>query len=1023
MSFLDLDFLKTDLEKIDEVSYSGDLAQAPSSAYIQIPEGLNPDFDRQKQIDPNVSWTDGFMMHHLSWVKAPIVFAAKQLVNKEDGYSPFDDELVTSRGKDFMVQYADELVDSPNRNWTKGMLLQIDKNEKIKQGLPTWKLITSQLASGIFDPLAMIPFVGIAGKGNNVAKITSAVMQNAALSGAQEFTNQYVDPTQTTEETIQNTAFATILGGAIIGGLGIRAGMDADLFNNVSDHITGSKLSEGIDPTVINNSMAESVGAAANPMLKEAEKNTELLFTNSISDTIHKVTSLYSVEAKLARSENAAVRELNNILTSHGFIQKGDLKLSGRADSIQSLYETRIHNDSQSIVNTLNDSFAKAKMVDKNLNRQDFLREVEAYGRGVHPMFFDNSPSTAVVDSANAIKKMFNDFVPTVKNSGKVPEDWVPDTNYWHTAYDFDQLSNNYTETLTDIKTQLNKQAQNVIEDNPELASDLTENLDITAQTIYENMLLRASGKTYTPKFTTSALKKVTLNFDNEFKFKYSSKDTFGTIRGYIEDMSREDALFNSLGKGDFFLNASERVKAGAERQIADLNKKPMVPAERDVAVKKILDAAKSDQEDIKKLLEIHTRQFGKDTPKFLKDMAAISTGTNFLLRMGMNALAQVSDFARLVGLSPKGRALTTDLQEFTNGIGDIIKLSPTEGLRLGIISDRLTGFGGALDRASTRFDDIDIGSVTKTQAAVNVATNAYSKAVLISHMNDFTRKYASECIISNMLDTAAKISKGKLSPTNIQSIQFSKMGFNADDAAVMLEQFNKHKTVVKDSLGRKVVYTNFDDWDALPKAQFMSRVKRAVDLAIMTPTVGSKPFFLSTAQGRIIGQFLSFTFASGSKLLATDAQQAYGFGLTQSNIVARRMVADMALGALSGYLKDFVSGRDLEFSSEKTLNYALERSGVLAMAMFPSQLMDRFGYGIASALGVRKSSRSGGYDTSRAILSLGGPTATLLADTTSVIKRLSDGTATDSDMRAAFRLLPGNNAIYFNWLIANYGK
>jgi hypothetical protein len=995
-----LDLLKSDSQIIMEQGAEGTLQQ--QSAASMVADFTPPEETAVNNSDVGI--LDVASMHFQSTIRAGMIWGARQLVKEDQNYNVWNDPALSNRDKSFLLDHFDDLADSPNANWTVGLLATIDKNEYIKKNASGSSLILGEMLSAVTDITNLLPVAGLAGNLKTLGGTAKAVGEIAAVNTWQEVMNGRIDPTQTAGDTAINAAMGTAFAGGLIGALGI-----ARATPEIKQSIDRLFNSNTIDDLKIEQVQQGSAGAMQN--IKFDTSDNDLVSTNFISDSITRATSIYSKESELALSESPTVRELGRRLTASGFIEKRHLEGRVGGDSIQAQYEVKTSNANFSLQKALKKSYELNKREGGKLSQNDFFIKARNYILGI-----DDGMSPGVKEAADAFKKNFKDAESIVKRSGKVPEGWAPKQGYFHVQYDFDKLSKNQYSLLNDIKLQL--------ANNPSAKAAGIDDLELesSAREIMENMILRADGRDYKPSFNISPLKKVVLDFDNGFKTKYMTDDVIGSVFRYNDDIFRQEAMLDTFGANNPFSEADRMITEDYTKMRNNL----LNSSTDEASLNKKLDDLKikeeSDRQTVKTLLELHTRTFQKDTPRWLRNFASLGTGINYLTRMGQSAISQITDVARLIGQSRHGRALSDDLGNMIDGLHSSFRLAPEEGARLGIIADRLTDVGAAGQRTMQLFDSTGSSKIpTSIESTMSTAGAVFSKLSGIDAINNLSRAYAAEIKMSSILNSSAKLVNGTLEKGSKEAIDLARMGVDKMLAKNILEQLKIHGITKEGTFG-KVTYSNFNEWDSVVKSKFMTKLRAEVDKTIIMPTIGSRPFFMSTAQGRILLQFSSFTFASGTKLLATDAQQAYGLGATNSKLVAARIISDMALGAIGRYIKDYLRDGKIDLSPERTITYALENSAVMATLMYPNQIAENFGMGAQSLLGLKKYSKFADSPQKGLIRTL-GPTASYLADTVGVLQRFSDGAASDSDMRALFRILPGNNLIYLNWAVANYGK
>lgn len=133
----------------------------------------------------------------------------------EAGFSPFDGNYL-----DGYDAYVEDFIGISNRVEADRLKQRIDRNlerrANVDANLGFWSLALSE----VINPTNLIPLPGVMGAGF-LKGVLRAGTGFAGVLTAEEMLRQGVDPTATTEESIDNVLYGTLFGGLLGGGIGM----------------------------------------------------------------------------------------------------------------------------------------------------------------------------------------------------------------------------------------------------------------------------------------------------------------------------------------------------------------------------------------------------------------------------------------------------------------------------------------------------------------------------------------------------------------------------------------------------------------------------------------------------------------------------------------------------------------------------------------------------------------------------------------------------------------------------------
>lgn len=1020
-------FFQTDQDIAIDDSFKGEVGGLNPFAFNQTIQSTSALTKVEEGEDRSV-WNDIYDAASLE-ANRTITGAAAGIIRvttQDPTYNAFKDDALIAEGPEFIAKYSNDFSNAPNANYTKGMIGIIKENERIREGLEGGGAgaMLGYMAGGLLDITSLIPVIGITSSstGNVLKNLGWGAAQTAGAVGVGEVAQQSIDPTKTTAESVQDVLAGAVVGGILFGGAAalskpakIQAG---NMAKNLVKSQPAPKAVEEFSQMV---EAATKGGVGDSPLLVQdlagiSKEDLGVARTNWVFDKIQRGSSVFLPEQRLLNSESKTVRAISHRLMPHNTVTAGNFKGIARKETIINNVEVSYHNKMTNFDNSSKAAYTEHKKAGGTLSLTDFHKEArKAIITG------QKSGEAGVSSMVDTMRQYWREFVPTIKQSKKVPEDWAPKDNYFHYEWDFKKLMANQSEVIDDIVEQLSRQRV------AEGAADMTTSAEAKvmrteAKQILEDMILRAQGRYSKPAFQASGLQKRVLNFETDFALKYLSDDVYGSMSRYTREILNEHELRKVFGtEGNVYDNAQKFVMDDYAKMREDIDASDISKAEKNKRMAELAEAEKSDLEDVVNMIDMTTGRHVLKDSRLARSAAAIAKGISHMRLMGGQALAQIPDLARMIGFDLfKGKFG----QEMTDVIGESVnkfKLGKdmSSARRLGIIAEELSATGSMMSRANAVADLADAPYATTAERAVNYAGRVFSKINLADFWNNGVRTWAAEEVAEKIIRGSKKLVDGKLKDSDLLSIDLAKYGVDKKFAKQILDEFTKHKQI-EEYWNGKVVFSNYENWSPEIQLKFASILKREVDNVIVQPTVGTRSAFISSAVGGVIFQFKGFMMASLAKATLPQIQRVSGMGPEAAALVGAAITGDVFLGAFTGTLRDAVYGRDVDLSPERLTLYGFDRSNFFSTFSYMSGVMDKFGMGVGTALGEGNKSK---FRQAKILETLLGPTAGLVSDTANVALRFRDGTITNSDLEQAVRLIPFQNLMYWGAFVNNINE
>lgn len=401
----------------------------------------------------------------------------------------------------------------------------------------------------------------------------------------------------------------------------------------------------------------------------------------------------------------------------------------------------------------------------------------------------------------------------------------------------------------------------------------------------------------------------------------------------------------------------------------------------------------KRQSEDINDLTLLRDRVLGQvgprgDMSRNVVRAAQLLRSFNYLRMLGGQTLSALPDLGRLVTryglLNTVGRTSQL-LSGFSKGLmkADAQKMATALDVVLHTRQTTLEGIGNELS-----------GSDKLSRFARN-QTNFFTKVSGIASWDAMMRTLSSQ-LEQDALHTL-------ITKDNVSMLERSKLaahGIGDTEVGAIREQWLKHGT---NEMGLNRARTEL--WDNQDAARNVEQaVQRAGSSNAFFVGKGDLPGFANSQLGKMIVQFKAFAISSVNRLAIPLAQ-----GLAHGDVHAANGLASMlALGALTYYTKEVAAGRKPDLSPDNLIPEMVQKSGILT---YLPDLYDP----AAGALHLPRFSK---FQDLNPIETLGGASFGTAANLMDVIRRVSKGNISQSDLHKLRQLVPYNNIFYFNRLI-----
>lgn len=206
----------------------------------------------------------------------------------------------------------------------------------------------------------------------------------------------------------------------------------------------------------------------------------------------------------------------------------------------------------------------------------------------------------------------------------------------------------------------------------------------------------------------------------------------------------------------------------------------------------------------------------------------------------------------------------------------------------------------------------------TKAERAIKYASDRFFLLNMQAQETQVAKQMAGRVAMADFLRAVKAEAEG--TATQRQIVNLRESNVDASMAKRIWEQFNSPEggaTIDGTMLPNTANWT-----DERAKMHAIAAIARDVERAVVTPGQ-EKPLWISTNAGGLIGQFKTFSIASGNKLLISNLQRREFESL-------QGLVASVGLGVLSYRLSTLIRGDKWPERPQDVIKEGISRSGIL---------------------------------------------------------------------------------------------
>lgn len=835
--------------------------------------------------------------------------------------------------------------DQQLEQWQQNMQLHAHNQAILESGGTTAKI--ASLASGIIDPINLIPFVGIEAKGALFADAVKGFASGGAYGAAYSSLNEAginvsAKPLQSYEEHVTNVAATALTTGILGGAIGLVAGsIQKTMTGQLKSILDVGRVPEVKTPDELPKYL--DGGTAGAKYNVESKAGIAYLGSQEQAGKIISAVQLPTDYMKsptvlAARSSSNKVRSIgdqlfeNNIIRDYQTPEEGiqakpeavDRRITSKIDSVT----PRFNKDVSDHYNTYLSRASKDKSESKILNFDEFKEQAQ-YTIMVDP----DHPIPEVKAAADAWTKHLGTANKWLKDVGEFPEDvHISDPAYMTRVMDLDKIMADRKGAYRTFKEAL-KRNSNL--DDAEAAEK--------AQSMIDDMI--GNGTTRSQLYD--------MNKDSLYRGIKWNKERMDIPTSEIWDYVKHDLT----ATGNAYIAQAARI-AELRTWMNDIGIEKL-----DDAPQLIADEFASHTDESSMGLKQKLGEDKAENMKLVQDMIDIITGrysqrTNwdnnlrvlnsltYSQMMGQVAITAISHSGVGVmkyGLGPK----------LVSGYGKILK-EFSEGVLTSHIDDLK-----AMDIIIDRMNDANLRSILDPAAADSFPTKAgkvwdkilgwYGK---INLMDPYIRQEQ----LSSAFMAEERIMRDVTNYANLsdkEKIYLSNLHIDSTNVEKIASQTKKYGDTEKN-------WANLRMWDNAEAQHTMATaIHKEMDTLVPKAGKGDIPMVMQRYQAaRNIFQFTTFFNGVATKVLINSMQ------VRDANVI-KGFASMITLGAASYIVKEHLHGRKPDLSTNNLMLEGVSRSGMFG-------LWTRFVGGIISEVRDGKTS----YYGQSAMDGLLGPTA-----------------------------------------------
>lgn len=938
-------------------------------------------------------------------------------------------ESLGFRDSIYEQRYQDRFLEVRSLDEARAVMSRIDREERHRDVLARSGTagFLAGIAAGVFSPTTLIPVAGWYGA---VAKATRGALAvrgaaSAATGGLlavaiQEGVLHTAQETRTLDESIFNMAGAVILSGVLGGAAGALSRSQISNLGARLATIPGTRAEEAAAFDQLVGVRPASAGAAA---ADEARGTGELAGALGAERALRFNDPMLRLQTSESAAARNTVRDLAETpLTLAENAEGIATTIGGAAESLAKQAQAPLAQALQRLDEFFRDYWGSgpfrkirseigARMGSARLSYSQFKEATfDAMLAGdVHAI-------PQVQNAARALRQVFERLrddaiaanVPGFAEAVEAAAREGLDAGYVYRVYNTEAIRANrprFVDILTrhfiakqgDLERRIAELelAGEKVDDGLRRSAEMSESevrgiAEETADTILGHSPARMMTPADIAQGPRGPLKERTLRVPTNLIREFVERDPEVLARMATRTMAIDTALYRKFGSLDL-ADRLAKVNDEANARIA--------AATTEKARKAIDDARKADIRDI---TAIRDRLRGNYALPNNPDGLAVRAGRvvrnlNYLRLLGGMTISAFSDLAKPVFIHGLTRTLGTMFVPFTKGLSTF-RLAAKEVKLSGTALDMV------LDSRTMAIADVmdDYGRGSRFERGLSAATRKFGIVSLMAPWNAALKQFVGIITQTRMLQAIERVVKGTASKKEITYLAAG--GIDANMADRILKQFDPHGT--RDG---SVWWGNTEAWsDRQAVEAYRSFLVRDVDRTIVTPGQ-DRPLWMSTEQGKLIGQFKSFAVASIQRTMIAGLQQRDMAALNGTLLM-------LALGAVTYWTKQQIAGQPISDNPAKWATEALDYSGITGWLMEANNIAENATGGRVgmSAFTGETATRYASRNQFGALL---GPTFDLGGDFFQLSRATLTGEWSASDVHTLRKLIPLQNLFYIRQL------
>lgn len=811
--------------------------------------------------------------------------------------------------------------------------------------------VASSVFAGVSSPANFIPFYGLYSRGLSTAQFATRAAAAAAVQSTTEEAafHMGLSHTRTFEESLENIMVSSIATGmlstVVEGGKNVARSQINQIKASVREEMRASR---------------EFVGPYESP--KAFDEAIQQAY--GLKPNVEKLTGAQKFLARftpmrLLASENEFTRQLAVELGEQGVVETTDTAI-----------ETLIKRHNRSLYNgytKMADEFNSYKAQGGALGLDDFGTEVTRALRNG-----DLSDDPHITKAAAALRKdVIDPITREAQSVGLLPEDLVTKfaKSYFPRAYNRALIKSKQQAFIADIQQKIMARSPGIVQEEAYYAAKSVYDKILGADRYDFKDVYRTDFKIEKGQF-----KARTLNLTDDELEPWLVNNPRHVLNQWVHEITPHIELTRRYGSRNLEV-PMKQVNNEYDRLINE--------AKSDKERARLVKARESEIETLEALRDRLLGRYGmsENPHNFWQRASRATRSFTTITTLGGMTLSSIPDAMRPIYYHGLGK--------YTSTLG---KIMTDSGLRKMALAD-VRRMGAAtemvLDSRMRAFTQADWDPTTsgRVEAFLDAAAHggggkkSFGNLVLMTQWNDSMKGFAGIMSSDGLLRNTASF--------NANARALGLAGIDKKMARRINAQFKEFGIEHK---GLKMANTH--EWaDKEAAAAFEGAVIKEVDSAIVTPGIMDRPLWMSTETGKLIGLFKSFMFAATNRILMSNMARG------DANVMSG-MIASLALGYMSMYIKDLVAGKNPADRDPKEQFFtALDGSGILGIT---GEIM-KMGHKGAQAAGLAESK----YHVSpeSVMLELMGPAASKGVNLVQAV--------TQQNPAAARTLIPYNNVFY----------